>query len=55
MHANKPILFILVSSPVVALFGRTSTVCEKLVGLALAFYIPFNLLNILYPFNRIHF
>ncbi|KAM7541537.1 hypothetical protein Aperf_G00000042626 [Anoplocephala perfoliata] len=39
---------LLVSSPVVALLSRTSTVCERLIALALAFFIPFNLLNVFY-------
>ncbi|VDN99105.1 unnamed protein product [Rodentolepis nana] len=39
---------LLVTSPMIALFGKTSTVCERLIGISLAFFIPFNLLNTFY-------
>ncbi|KAM7536856.1 hypothetical protein Aperf_G00000082600 [Anoplocephala perfoliata] len=46
---------LLVSPPVVALFTRTSTMCERFIALALAFFIPFNLSNVLHPFGQIGF
>ncbi|KAM7536576.1 hypothetical protein Aperf_G00000082581 [Anoplocephala perfoliata] len=39
---------LLVSPPIVALFTRTSTMCERFTALALAFFIPFNLSTVFF-------
>ncbi|VDD75096.1 unnamed protein product [Mesocestoides corti] len=46
-------VFFLVASPAVAMVSADLTVSRKLVSLTLAFFIPFNLMNVLYPLASI--
>ncbi|CDS38345.2 gpi ethanolamine phosphate transferase 1 [Echinococcus multilocularis] len=39
---------LLIASPLLALFNKNFVVCERLVGLTLAFFIPFSLMNVFY-------
>ncbi|VDK38905.1 unnamed protein product [Taenia asiatica] len=39
---------LLIASPLLALFNESFILCERLVGLTLAFFIPFSLMNVFY-------